>query len=52
MTTKAFIEQLAKKQKAANEAGSIKEIPASELERISGARGGNVFVNATWSRAM
>lgn len=52
MTTKAFIEQLTEKQKAAREDGSIKEIPACELERIAGAGNGNVFVNATWSRAL
>ncbi|WP_374620040.1 hypothetical protein [Pandoraea sp.] len=52
MSTQAFIAQLTEKQNAAREDGSIKEIPLSELEQISGARGGNVFVNATWSRAI
>lgn len=52
MTTQAFIAQLTEKQNAAREDGSIKEISFCELERVSGAGNGNVFVNATWSRAM
>ncbi|VVD65706.1 hypothetical protein [Pandoraea terrigena] len=52
MTTQTFIAHLTEKQKAARESSSIKEIPICELERISGARSGNVFVNATWSRAI
>ncbi|WP_301236543.1 hypothetical protein [Pandoraea cepalis] len=51
MTTQTFIAHLTDKQNAAREDGSIKEIPICELERISGAGGGNVFLNATWSRA-
>lgn len=52
MTKQALIAQLTEKQNAAKDDGAIKEIPQSELDRISGAGGGNVFVNATWSRAM
>ncbi|WP_157125652.1 hypothetical protein [Pandoraea norimbergensis] len=52
MTKQALIAQLTEKQNAAKDDGSIKEIPQSELDQISGAGRGNAFVNATWSRAM